>query len=120
MKSKIKFYDQQIDISVKTGFVVRDFKELMYVVYNSPYCCLQFKDKSYIVETSLQFMSSNLPEADFFLCNRSTIIQLRFCKEYNRANATIVMEDGMKFRLSRRRKNAFMQIRESRFLLPFL
>ena len=113
MKSVIVFHDRKMEILVKTGIVVRHYDELMYIVYDAPYCWLHFNDKKYMVETSLQLFMGNLPQGDFFQCNRSVIINTRYYKEYIRADALIVMEDHSEFDLARRRVMAFNRIRSN-------
>ena len=111
MKPKIAFHDRKMEIPFKTGFFVRidkDYDELMYVIYELPYCWLHFCDsEKFNVEVSLQIMSASLPAGVFFQCNRSTIVNLYRCQEYDKEMAVIVMEDGSKHHLSRRRAKDF-------------
>ena len=111
MKPSIVFSDRKIEIPVKSGFVARNYDELMYIVYDGVYCYIHCTDKKYRVETSLKYLKDNLPRDIFFECNRSAIINIRSIKEYNRFDAVIQMEDKSEFNLSRRRVKAFHQIR---------
>jgi hypothetical protein len=56
-----------MEIPVKNGMVVYCYAELMYVIYDAPYCYLYFADNTnYFIQTSLQNMMDNLPETTFF------------------------------------------------------
>jgi len=44
MKSKIVFYDQKMEIPTVSGFVVCNYDDLMYVIYDAPYCWLHFTE----------------------------------------------------------------------------
>jgi len=108
MKSEIAFRDLKIYIPEKTGFVSRNFCELMYVIYDAPDCCLHFNDKKkYKVEVPLHYMLQNLPQNDFFQCNRAVIINIVCCKEFNRIDGVIKMDDEREFFLARRRAKDF-------------
>ena len=108
MKSEIAFHELKMYIPVKTGFVSQNYGELMYVVYDAPYCCLHFTGKKkYKVEVPLHYMLKNLPQNDFFQCNRAVIINIGCCKEFNRIDGVIKMEDDMEFSLARRRAKDF-------------
>ena len=93
MKPPIVFRDRKIEIPVKTGFVTRNYDDLMYIVYNGVYCYIHCVDKNYRVETSLKYLKDYLPRDVFFECNRSTIINIRSIKEYNRFDSVIKMKD---------------------------
>ena len=63
MKSKIYFYDRKMLIPVKNGTITRYYGELMYIIFNKPYCELYFSgDTKYMIESSLQYMIENLPK----------------------------------------------------------
>ena len=89
------------------------YDDIMYIVYDGVYCYLHCMDKKYRIETSLKYLKDYLPKDVFFECNRSTIINISYIKEYNRLDAFILMEDNREFDLSRRRVKAFHQIRTS-------
>ena len=62
MKSKIAFHDLKMEIAEGTKVVSRFYGELMYIIYDAPYCRLYFNDtQKYQVKIALQFMSDNLP-----------------------------------------------------------
>jgi len=42
MKSKIIFHDLKMEILVETGVIARYYGELMYIIYDAPYCWLYF------------------------------------------------------------------------------
>ena len=101
------FHDLKIEIAVKNGLVARYYSELMYVAYDAPYCWLYFADQTkYKVESTLKFLLDNLPDA-FLRCNRSTIINVFYYKEYSQQLAEIVMDDKKVFTLSRRSAPVF-------------
>ena len=120
MKFNIVFHKQKMEISVKTGFIVHLYDELLYIVYDAPYCWLVLKGKKYMVETSLQYIMDNLPKNDFFQCNRSVIVNINYCKEYRREESVIVMDDYEEIRLSRRRVKSFHMMRNNQFQISKL
>jgi len=111
MSSKITFHDRKIDIPIRTGFLARYYDDIMYIIYDGVYCYLHCSDKEYRIEASLKYLMDYLPKEIFFECNRSTIINIHYIKEYNRLDAFILMDDNRYFGLSRRRVKAFHQIR---------
>ena len=113
MKRRIIFHDLKMDIPVTTGYVARYYDELMYIIYDAPFCLLYFVDKQLRVEASLQSMINNLPKKIFFECSRPVIIHVDHCKEFNRTEAVVVMDDGRKFKISRRRIKDFIRKRYS-------
>ena len=68
---KITFYDLKIEIKINTGFVKRNYGELMYIRYKDLFCTLCFADNTqYTVEGSLKDMEDNLPQGAFIRCNK--------------------------------------------------
>ncbi|WP_106828185.1 LytTR family DNA-binding domain-containing protein [Parabacteroides pacaensis] len=118
MKSKILFYDQKIEITLKTGFVSRYYDELIYVVYENLFCYLYFSDnKKLKADITLKNMMKNLPETVFVKCNRNTILNLCYCREYDKTINKIIMEDGEVFTLSRRNITDFNTKRKNLYHL---
>ena len=114
MNSKIVFHEQKMEIPVKTGFVARHYHELMYIVYDAPYCWLHFTGKTrYKVEVTLQYLMERLPKTTFFQCNRSAILNLHCYREYRKKDEMVVMDDGMELNLARRRVNDFHDLRKN-------
>ena len=102
MKSKILFRDRKMMIHTETGFVAHYYGELMYVLFDKPYCVLHFTGNSkYWVEVSLQYMIDNLPESGFMKCKRSAIINICYNKSFKKIGSEIVMEDGARIKLSK-------------------
>jgi hypothetical protein len=98
-----------MEIAVENGADARYYGELVYVIYDAPYCNLHFSDNTdYKVETSLQAIMDNLPEATFFRCNRSVIINICYYKRYRIQPPVIVIDDGKEFKLSRRNVKDFV------------
>ena len=103
-----------MEIPVKNGADARYYGELMYVIYDAPYCKLSFVDNTnYTVETSLQSIIDNLPEATFFKCNRSAVINICYYKGYRLKPPVIVTDDGKEFNLSRRNVKDFITIKNN-------
>jgi hypothetical protein len=112
MTSKIVFHDQKIEIAVENGADARFYGELMYVIYDAPYCKLYFSDNTdYKVETTLQSIMDKLPETTFFKCNRSVIINICYYKRYRIQPPVIVTDDGKEFKLSRRNVKNFEMVK---------
>ena len=107
MKSKVIFYHLKIEVPDDTKVVALYYGELMYIVYDSPYCWLHFTgNKKYKVETTLQYMLDNLPIA-FIRCNKSVILNVFYYEEYDQTSLMVRMNDGMKFKFARRRVRNF-------------
>jgi len=114
MTQKIVFHDQKMEIPVKNGADARYYGELMYVIYDAPYCKLRFVNNTdYNVETSLQSIMDNLPEAAFFKCNRSVVINICYYKGYRLKPPVVVIDDGKEFDLSRRNINDFIKMKNN-------
>jgi DNA-binding LytR/AlgR family response regulator len=121
MKSGLIFHDIKMEIPVKTGVIVRYYGELMYVIYDAPYCWLYFVGKvKYKIEAAMQYVLDNLPES-FVRCNRSVILNLCYYKEYRMISSEVVMEDDMVFSLSRLNTHKFnaMRINMPYISLPY-
>ena len=113
MMSKIVFYDQKMEITVKNGMVVYCYGELMYVIYDAPYCYLYFADKTkYFIQVSLQYLMDNLPETTFFRCNRSAIINVGYYKGF-RTKPPVVVIDDKEFNLSRSNVKDFIRMKNN-------
>ena len=112
MAPKIVFHEMKMEIPVKNGLIVHSYGELMYIIYDEPFCRLYFKDNvKYRVEVSLQYMLENLPKGVFFKCNRSTILNICYYKEYKKKPLMVIMEDGKELVLSRRVETLFHTIK---------
>ena len=102
MKSKILFHDRKMVIPIETGCVTHYYGELIYILFDKPYCVLYFTGNiKYRVETSLRYMMDNLPELGFMKCKRSVIINICYYKSFRKIVPEVVMEDGASFKLSR-------------------
>ena len=114
MNPKIVFYEQKIEIVLKTGFVVQYYSELMYVVYKKLRCTLHFaNNENYTVASTLINMENNLPETAFVKCNRNIIVNLCRCKGHDKTISEIRMDDGEVFTLSRWNKTDFNAKRQN-------
>ena len=111
MKSKISFCDRKMVIPVETGVDVRYYGELMYIIFDKPYCWLHFTENTkYKVEVTLKDMMDNLPKEVFMKCKRSAILNLCYCKVFRKKPPVIVMDDGEKFMLSRQNVQDFRRM----------
>ena len=112
MTSKIVFHNQKMEIAVENGADARYYSEMMYVIYDAPYCNLHFSDNTYYkVETSLQSIMDNLPDTTFFKCNRSVIINICCYKRYRMNPPMVVIDDDKEFSLSRRNIKDFIKMK---------
>lgn len=103
MKTKFIFHHRKFVLAIETGFVSHYYGELMYIKFDKPYCLLHFTENiKYTIEIPLHYVMNNLPKAGFMRCNRSTIINLCYFTSFQKITSEIVMEDGAKFRLSRK------------------
>jgi len=117
MKSKIVFHDLKMEIRIETGVIARYYGELMYIVYDAPFCWLHFTGKNrYRVVVTMKSLMANLPDASFFRCKRSVILNVCYYKEYNHTQSMVVMEDGREFKLTRINNVKFNKIRNN---LPY-
>jgi len=108
MKSKILFHDRKMVIPIETGFIAHDYGELMYILFDKPYCVLHFTGNcKYWVEISLQYMIDNLPKSGFMKCKRSAIINICYYKNFRKIESEIVMEDGARISLSKQNISDF-------------
>ncbi len=96
MKSKIIFHDLKMEIPDDTKIITRFYGELMYIIYDAPYCYMHFTGtQKYKVDVTLQDMMDNLPEV-FVRCNRSIVLNVCYYKEYDMNLSTIIMDDNRK------------------------
>ena len=115
MKPKIIFQDLKMEFIDRTKVVARYYGELMYIIYDAPFCWLHFTDdKKYRVGIALQYMIDNLPIA-FIRCNRSVILNVCYYKEYDFNSLKVQMYNDWEFKLSRRNVKRFNAVR---FKLP--
>ena len=102
MKSKIAFFDRKIAITAETGIVFRHYDELMYVLFDKPYCSLYFTGNSrYMLQVSLQKIMEKLPKTTFMKCKRSAVLNVGYCKELRKIPQIVVMDDGREIKLSK-------------------
>lgn len=111
MNFQIKFDDRIMGISTKSGIETRYYGELMYFIFNKPYCDLYFTgNKKYCVEISLKDLIENLPSGAFFKCKRSAVVNLCYFKAFRKREREIEMEDGKKIELSKQNVPDFGKI----------
>ncbi len=114
MKTKIVFHDLKMEIPTETGEVAHFYGELMYVVYDRPYCWLHFTGNArYKIEASLKYLMDNLPQDAYIQCSRSVIFNICYYREYRKDPPVVIMDDGMAFNLSRRNVMDFKRQKNS-------
>ena len=90
MKYQILFHERKMGIAINTGVVFRHYGELMYVIFDKPYCVLYFTGSAkYKIEIPLQYIEDNLPEGIFMKCKRSAILNIFYCKEFKKISCSI-------------------------------
>ena len=103
MKSKIIFFDQKMAITTETGIVFRYYDDLMYILFDKPYCSLYFTGNvRYMAEVPLQYIMDNLPKTTFMICKRSAVLNICYCRELKKSTRMVEMEDGTEINLSKR------------------
>ena len=101
MKSKIAFLDRKMAITAETGIVFRLYDDLMYILFDKPYCILHFTgNNKYMVGIRLQYVMDRLPKGSFIKCKRSAILNVHHCKEFRKNPPTAVMDDDKEIKLS--------------------
>jgi len=109
LESKITFHEKKMVIPNGADIVVRYYEELMYVIFDKPYCLLYFFGNSrYRVEISLKYMMEKLPENTFIQCKRSSILNINYFKEFKRRERIVTMVDGSEIKLSKRNLPEFI------------
>ena len=69
MKRKIVFHDLKVQIYDNNSVFVRFYGELMYIVFDKPYCIFYFTgDQKRRVEVNLHDVFDNLPEKRNLIC----------------------------------------------------
>ena len=102
MRTKINFYDLKMLIFHKSEKAAYYYCELMYIIYDKPYCRLFFSNKKKnVIEMSITTLMEYLPESVFLMCKRSAIVNLCYLKHLKHDEMTIEMSDGVKFPLSK-------------------
>ena len=112
MKSKIVFHDLKMEIRIETGVISRYYGELMYIIYDAPYCWLYFTGRNrYRIIVTMKSLMNNLPEASFVRCKRSVILNVCYYKEYDHTKSMVIMEDDREFKLTQPNIMKFNTIR---------
>ena len=102
MKEQILFYDRKMVIPTNNGHVTHYYGELMYIIFDKPYCHLHFTENvKYKMEVALQHIMDNLPKSAFVKCRRSAIVNLCHHKVFLKNTREIVMVNSVKFKLSK-------------------
>jgi len=106
MKSQILFYDRSMIIPTNRGHVTHFYGELMYIIFDKPYCVLHFAENViYSVEIAIQHVMDNLPKAPFIKCERSAIVNLCYHKAFIRNTREIVMVNSERIKVSKQNVN---------------
>jgi len=109
MKREIKFYRLKMEIPVKNWEIARYYSKLMYIEHDKPFCKFYFENEKivYMVEITLKRLMENLPPKAFFQCNRQTIINIGYYRNYCEKPPTIIMDNGKELNLSYRKITTF-------------
>ena len=108
MKYRILFHERKMEIAISTGLVFRYYGELMYIIFDKPYCVLHFTGNTkYRVEATMQYVWDKLPDGMFLKCKRSAILNIFYCREFKKIPRLLIMEDGMEIKLSQRNVSDF-------------
>jgi hypothetical protein len=103
MNYNITFYRWGIELDSKHETHFYFYSEIMYVIYDTPYCFIHCLNngiqEKYTLKTSLKKFASNFP-AVFFQNNQRNIINTYYLRSI--FENKIVMSDGKLFGLSRR------------------
>jgi DNA-binding LytR/AlgR family response regulator len=121
-KQNIIFHEYKLEISVNGKTVIYPYGDILYIVAEKPYCKVCCVDnKQYLLLYPLDKFINVLPDC-FFQCNRSTIINLSWVKEYDcTKDMKVVMNNNNAFSISRNRKDDLRKTVHSiaRLTVPF-
>jgi DNA-binding LytR/AlgR family response regulator len=97
----------KLEIPCKTsGVEIIEYKNIIYIRYDKPYCIFVYREqlerRTLLVQLSLIFIEEHL-SLPFVRCNLATIVNLDYIKKINYNERYILMEDGKKIYISRRR-----------------
>ena len=114
MNPKIVFHDLKMEIPADTGIAFHSYSELMYIIFDKPYCRLYFTGNAkYRVEVSLQCMLDNLPDAAFLKCKRSSVLNICHCQKLKKNPPLAVMPDGAEIRLTQQNVLKFKRMMDN-------
>ncbi len=109
---KLIFDSKKMIISGKKEVFNCLYDDVLYIYSDRPYSMLQLKNCTSPIplSMSIQTCCDNLP-SHFFLCNRSTFINLAYCVRYEFCDRTLTIEmaDRKMFAVSHRRQSSFLQ-----------
>lgn len=102
--------DMQLCIPGIKGFRVVQLNEIIYCEAENTYTCIYLRDGSKIVASrTLMDYESLLQDSFFFRIHKSTLINLRHIKEYQKGEGGfVIMNNGKALEVSRRKKDGFI------------
>ena len=111
--NNINFYRTKMELPAKTGKTVYFYNDLVFAEYENLFFKFYFDDGTYSrVEITVKELLKHLPEKEFFLCNRTAIINICRYKSYDMRKCEILMDNGKNVHLSSRKMKAFSKNRE--------
>jgi DNA-binding LytR/AlgR family response regulator len=118
---KIIFHEYKIEIIEKSTGYIYYYSDILYIKYYKPLCKIHFVDnRNFYIQYPFNKLLEILPSI-FFQCKKSIIINLAKMKIYKFTEMEIIMEDNTVLPLSYRRKNDFIEEKNSinRLTVPF-
>ena len=104
--------DHRIALPTLTGFILIPVNNIMRCESDNTYTTFFLKDgNSHLVSKTLKACERMLIDYAFYRVHNSTLINLRYVKEYIKGEGGIViMDDNKQINVSRRRKDDFLKL----------
>jgi two-component system, LytTR family, response regulator len=121
-KELSKMEDKKLDkivIQSSKGFEVISFKDITYLKSDNNYTTFYLSNNQRkVVSKTLKYFDELLVEFGFYRCHQSFLIQLNQIKSFlNESGGVLLMNNGDKIDVSRRKKEDLFKIINSKFLL---
>ncbi|MFA8434732.1 MAG: LytR/AlgR family response regulator transcription factor [Marinifilaceae bacterium] len=102
---------KRIAFPTHQGIEFINWDQIIRVEADRSYASLHMKEnESILVSKSLREVEDLLPSDQFFRPHKSHLIRIDLVRRYLRTESLIEMEDGSRVELSRRRKDAFLEV----------
>ncbi len=111
MKDEIIFETDKLVIPASHGFNILIIDDIVRLEAEGCYTKVIFKDgKNIIVSRTLKDFEDKIPKEIFYRIHKSHLINLKCVKEYSNVNGNfVIMTDGSKIEISRRKAPEFIQ-----------
>ena len=114
LKTKYEAINHQVEINTITihtseELIVLNIAEIVRCEGWEKYTYFFTKDKKILCTHNIGSYKSILEEHDFFPCHKSHVINKKMIQSYDK-DGFIILKDGARIPLARRRKNAFMEM----------